>query len=177
MVPNSQYFWVDADIPFVGKIRGWTDGEEYVEPGQVFIDQGEGLWVNAPNTTFKLQSSGAVDQKGVGIALRAGRKLVCNPTPVAADYYDIKVSGYDPEEGTDQEVDIQKLDYRGKLVPNSQFFWVDADVPFVGKLYGWTDGSDYIEERGVAALEPGEAIWVNSPNTSFQIEFPGVEIK
>ena len=101
--------------------------------------------------------------------LRTGNKGVgaCF-LPIGADTVklnDIKVAGYDPEEGCEGDVYVQTLDNYGRTV--DKYFWYD--VP--GDLYGWLDFNDEpIEDTVVIA--PGESVYANSPNASYSIVFP-----
>jgi hypothetical protein len=86
------------------------------------------------------------------------------------DLNSIKVVGYDPEEGTEGEVKVQSLDNLGKG-GMTYFFY---DLP--GELYGWLDSYDEAVEDGSVMVKPGEGLWVSSPNDSFQLEIPGVNL-
>ena len=157
------------DVP--GELYGWLDGnDEPVEDGTVVLLPAEGLWVSAPNDTFGLQTAGQVETEGYGITLRQGFKMVVNTTPVAIDLNNIEVKGYDLESGTEAEVKVQTLDYRGRGGMTYSFY----DVP--GELFGWLDGNDEPVEEGAMMIQPGEGLWVSAPSTSFQLELPGVAL-
>lgn len=158
---TTQYFWVDLPDD---DIYGWLDGDD--EPADVTFQPGEGLWVNAPNSDFKLQTAGKVPTSGVAVTLREGFKMVANPTPVNVDIQDISISGYVGE--TAGDVDIQILDTLGRMV--NQYFWVD--LPDDG-IYGWLDGDD---EPVEALIAPGAGLWVNAPSAEYSIVLPGVTL-
>ena len=172
-VAGSMYFWIDVtdgeDVYY-----GWlNEAGDFVEAGDVTFAPGEGLWVHAPSADFSLQYAGAVDMLGAAVTLREGSKLVSNPKPLDVDLTDVNVTGYDTELGTEDEVYIQSLDYRGRTVAGSMYFWIDVtdgeDV-----YYGWlNEEGDFIAE-GDKILVAGEAIWVNAPSSDFKIVFPGI---
>ena len=164
---GATYFFYD--VP--GELYGWLDGsDEPVENGTIVLSKGDGLWVSAPNSSLGLQTSGQVQKDKYAVELVSGNKMVVNSTPVAVDLNAIEVAGYDSEEGTEAEVTVQTLDAYGKG-GITYFFY---DVP--GELYGWLDGSDEPLEDGVMMVQPGEGLWVSAPNSSFQLEIPGVNL-
>ena len=155
------------DVP--GELYGWLDSnDEPVEDGTVVLSPGEGLWVSAPNATLGLQTAGAVPQASYAVVLRQGFKMVVNSSPVAIDLAKIAVSGYSADVGTEAEIQAQPLDNRGKGGMTYSFY----DVP--GELFGWLDSNDEPVEDGTVMIQPGEGLWVSSPNASFQLELPGV---
>ena len=157
------------DVP--GELYGWLDSfDNPVEPGTVILLPAEGLWVNAPNENFSLQTAGQVPNKGYAITLTEGNKMVVNTTPVAVDLNNIQVKGYNLEDGTEAEVKVQTLDYRGRGGMTYSFY----DVP--GELFGWLDSFDNPVEDKAMMIQPGEGLWVSAPSTSFQLELPGVTL-
>ena len=171
----KQYFWYDiSDGEEV--YYGWLDGDsgDFIGEGEVVLYKGDALWVSSPSDMFKLQSSGQVDTKGFAVTLKIGFKLVANQTPVQLDLTAVKAAGYSEEDGTEEEVSVQTLDENGSML--KQYFWYDiSDGEDV--YYGWLDGDsgDFIEE-GEVMLQPGEAVWVNAPDTAFTLEIPGVNL-
>jgi hypothetical protein len=100
--------------------------------------------------------------------------MVANQTPVAMNLLKFTVTGYDVEEGTEEEVSVQTLDEYGSTL--KQYFWYDiTDGEDV--YYGWLDGEtgDFIEEESVM-IGAGEALWVSAPSTSFKLVIPEVEL-
>jgi hypothetical protein len=161
------YFFYD--LP--DELYGWLDSyDEPVEDGSVILAPGEGLWTSAPNASFSLQTAGQVPTGSYGVTLRSGFKMVVNSTPISVDLNSIEVSGYDAEEGTEADVKAQTLDNLGKG-GMTYFFY---DLP--GELYGWLDSYDEAVEDGSVMVKPGEGLWVSSPNDSFQLEIPGVNL-
>ena len=164
---GNQYFWYD--VP--GELHGWLDASDNeAVKGALTLKPGEGLWINAPGSEYKLQTAGQVATSGIAVTLCAGSKMAVNNTPVSVDLTSILISGYDPEEGCEGVVDIQTLDEFGR--GGNQYFWYD--VP--GELYGWLDASDNEAEEGALIINPGEGLWVNAPSADYMIEFPGVTL-
>ena len=171
----NQYLWYDAtdgsDVYY-----GWMDAAtgDFVEAGDVKFNVGDGLWVDSPSADFKLQTAGQVMSASAAVTLREGFKMVANPTPVAVDLTDITVTGYDEEDGTAEEVSVQTLNKNGGMV--NQYLWYDAtdgsDV-----YYGWMDAAtgDFVE-AGDVEVGAGEALWTDSPDTSFSLVLPGVTL-
>ena len=157
------------DVP--GELTGWLNGDdEEVEVGEVTLAAGEGLWVNAPNSSFSLQTAGQVPTTGISVTLRFGNKIVVNSTPVAVDLTNIDVAGYDTEQGTEADVKVQILDAYGKAGDTYGYY----DVP--GELTGWLNGDDEEVEVGDVVVNPGEGLWVNAPSTAFSLILPGVTL-
>ena len=157
------------DIP--GELTGWLDGfDEPIETGTVTLAPGDGLWVRASSEAFSLQTAGQVPTSGIAVALRYGRKIVVNSTPVAVDLTDIDVSGYDSEAGTEADVNVQILDAYGKAGMTYSYY----DLP--GELTGWLDGYDESVEAGTVVVAPGEGLWVRAPSTAYSLILPGVTL-
>ena len=165
------YAWMDVtdgdDVYY-----GWFDDGEPVEAGTLTLAAGDGLWVNSPNADFALQSSGKVPTSAVAVTLRAGNKLVENATPVSVDLTRIVVSGYDEEEGSEEDVKVQTLDRYGR--GGVTYAWMDL-VDGDDVYYGWYDDGEEVLE-GTLVLQPGEGLWANAPSSDYQIEFPGVTL-
>ena len=171
----DKYYWYDItdgdDVYY-----GWLDlaSGDFIEPGEVLFDVGDGLWVDAPSSDFKLQSAGQVMTAAATVTLREGFKMVGNPTPVAVDLTDITVTGYNEEDGTEEEVSVQTLNKNGDMV--DKYYWYDVtdgdDV-----YYGWLDlaSGDFIE-AGDVEIGAGEALWVDAPSTDFKLILPGVTL-
>ena len=171
----NKYFWIDItdgeDVYY-----GWIDFDtgDIIEAGDVKLNVGDGLWVDAPSAAFKLQSAGQVMSASATVTLREGFKMVANQTPVAVDLTNIVVTGYDEKEGTEEEVSVQTLDKNGDMV--NKYFWIDiTDGEDV--YYGWIDfdTGDIVEEASVE-VGAGESLWVDAPDTSFNLVLPGVTL-
>ena len=90
------------------------------------------------------------------------------------DLNSLIVTGYSKEDGTEEEVSVQTLDENGSML--KQYFWYDiTDGEDI--YYGWQDGDsgEFVEE-GAVFLQPGEALWVNAPDTAFTLVVPGVNL-
>ena len=171
----DKYYWYDA-VDGSDVYYGWLNGatSEFVNPGEVLFNVGDGLWVDAPSSDFKLQSAGQVMSASAAVTLREGFKMVANPTPVAADLTEITVTGYDEVEGTAEEVSVQTLNKNGGMV--DKYYWYDA-VDGSDVYYGWLDGatSEFVEE-GDVEVGAGEALWVDAPSTDYKLVLPGVTL-
>ena len=169
------YFWYDI-VDGEDVYYGWLDGEsgEFIEAGEVTLSPGDGLWVSAPSSSFSLQTSGQVPTASTEVTLKAGFKLVANQTPVATDLLNVIVSGYDVEEGTEEDVSVQTLDEYGSMIKT--YFWYDI-VDGEDVYYGWLDGEsgEFIEEENVM-LGAGEALWVSAPSTDYKLNIAGVTL-
>ena len=173
-IEGSVYFWLDI-VDGEDVYYGWmNEAGDFIKKGDAVFAPGDGVWVYAPSTEFKLQYSGQVSQSATAVALRKGFRLVSNPNPIGIDLTSISVEGYDKEEGTDSDVYIQSLDAAGKQVEGSVYFWLDI-VDGEDVYYGWmNEGGDFIEE-GDKILEMGETIWAYAPDT-WSVVIPGVSL-
>ncbi len=92
-------------------------------------------------------------------------------TGSTVDLTDITVTGYDTEEGTEEEVSVQTLDKNGSRV--NFYYWYDvtdgADV-----YYGWldADSGDFIES-GTVLLGVGDGLWVDAPSADYKLQSAG----
>lgn len=107
--------------------------------------------------------------------LKSGFKAVGSQfAPVSGTVIDltsITVTGYNKEEGTEEEVSVQTLDEYGSML--KQYYWYDiTDGEDV--YYGWLDGEtgDFIAE-GDATLSIGDGLWVSSPSATFNLQTAG----
>lgn len=156
------YMWVDLPDD---DILGWLD--IYDEPVDVEFKPGEGLWINAPSSDYKIQTAGQVPTTNVSVALRDGFTMVVNPTPIDVNIQDISVEGYEGE--TAGDVAIQTLDTLGRVV--DLYMWVDLPDD---DIYGWLDIYDEPVETTIA---PGAGLWVSAPSSDYSIILPGVTLK
>ena len=165
-VDGSKCFWVDwsADDDIVGWTKDMSDLAT-----DVVVAPGQALWMAAPDTTTSIQSAGKVGLADVVVSLRQGMTAVGNPFPVAIDLQDIIPTG---DVDTEGGVNIQSLDAFGRTVAGSKYFWVDWSAD--DDIVGWTqDMSDLVD--GVK-VQPGQGLWVSSPNGSTSIRFPAPEL-
>ena len=167
-VAGSKYYWYDDSDG-----TAWFDGsDEEVKRGQVTYAPGEAVWVCGNSAAEALQSSGQVANGSIDVVLRAGFKLISNPTPVAIPFNDdnndgkfIAPTGYDVSTYKGGSIGVQKLDKDGYTVSGSKYYWYDDSDGTA-----WFDGSDELVSGAV--LNPGEAIWVNANSTSEKLNFP-----
>ena len=93
--------------------------------------------------------------------------------PVQGNTFDLtqlKISGYDAEDGTEGDVYIQTLDEYGRTVANYTYY----DVP--GELTGWLDDDDNEISEGDVEFQAGEGLWTFSSADGFTFVFPGVAL-
>ena len=106
-----------------------------------------------------------------GVELRTGAKGMgasfVNIDASAINLQDLKVTGYDIEEGYgDEEVYVQTLDRAGRTI--ASYFWYDLSDD---DMYGWYDeNGDYVEDLIIPA---GEGLYAYSPDASFGIQSAG----
>lgn len=141
----------------------------------VKILPGEGLWIYSPSTDFAIQSAGMVPDGDIEVSLRANgqAKMVVNPMPATVTFGDIRVSGYDPEEGYgDFQIIAQTLDGFGRTV--NSYSWCDFEEE--GEFYvGWYD--DDMNDYNDLTLAPGEGLWIYSPSTDYSVVFSSPLVK
>ena len=157
------------DVP--DELTGWLDGnDEPVEAGSVTLSPGEGFWVSATSTAFGLQTAGNVLRTDIEVVLRRGNTIVVNTTPVPIDLRDVLVDGYSILDGTEADVQVQKLDSLGR----GGMIYSYYDVP--DELTGWLDGTDSPIEKGAVMIGPGEGVWVSAPSEDFSVVLPAPEL-
>jgi len=92
------------------------------------------------------------------------------------DLQDLKVSGYNHEDGFEGDINVQFLGPTGKKV--AQYFWLDIpedpDDPDSVAFYGWYDGSDELAEN--VTVPAGTALWTKSDSSAYSLVFPGVTL-
>ena len=169
------YYWRDYSN-FLGTFYGWYDGsgEKVERDAGVTFKLGDGWWTSATEG-FSIQSSGQVNTEGYAVDLIAGNVMTINATPVKIDINQVKVSGYDPEAGTNENVSMQELDPDGGGLET--YYWRDYSN-FLGTYYGWYDGSGEKVDDEQVFMEPGEGLWTAADEDElYVLEFPGVKIK
>ena len=173
--------WIDVSYEEDGEtitLYGWmgTDGE-LIEAGTKVFELGDGLWVNAPSKTYKLNFSGEVVKDGADVALKAGSKMVSNPLPLDVDINTIFVKGYSAEDGSEDEVYAQTLDSQGGLV--DLYNWIDVSYEEDGEvvtLYGWMNAEGELIEDETVYVKAGEALWINSVSANYTVTFPEITL-
>ena len=92
------------------------------------------------------------------------------------DLQDLKVSGYNHEDGFEGDINVQFLDGRGKTT--ATYFWVDIpkdeEDPDSEAFYGWYDGNDELAEN--VTVSAGSALWTRSDSSAYSLVFPGVTL-
>ena len=123
---------------------------------------------------FSLESANVVGYDNVSTT-NGFRALGMSFAPVAnqMDLQELKVSGYNHEDGFDGEINIQFLDSIGRTA--SKYFWydipADEEDPDSVAFYGWYDGTDTLVE-GVT-VEPGQGFWLFSDSKEYGIQSAG----
>ena len=172
---GRMWTWYDGQDPDTGDTYfGWYDDdgvEGYEEP----LALGEGVWLQAPDETFKIQSAGEVYNQELPVQLRSGSTLVANPCPVdTLNLNDAKITGYDKKEGyMGGGVILTKLTFDGDIQDGRMWTWYDGQDPDTGDTYyGWydDDGVEGTEE----SMGFGEGLWVQAPDETFYVQFPTV---
>lgn len=80
------------------------------------------------------------------------------------DLTDLVVTGYDKEEGCEEDVKVQILNSLG--MGGVTYAWYDLNDD--GEIYyGWF--ADDEVAKGDVVLSPGDALWVSAPNESYKI--------
>lgn len=167
-VTGKKFYWYDD-----AEGTGWLDGaDETVQSGDVSLEAGEAVWVEANSSSEGLRIAGIVPAASTDVYLRQGNKLVVNPSPAAVNWNDddndgkfIVVGGYDRASYKPGSVTAQLLDAKGKGVTGKKYFWYDDD-----EGTGWLDGAD--EEVSGVKLPAGVGIWVEANGTNEKINFP-----
>ena len=89
------------------------------------------------------------------------------------DLQDLKVSGYNHEDGFEGDLNVQFLGPTGKTT--AQYFWLDIpedpDDPDSVAFYGWYDGSD--ERAEGVTIAPGTGLWTFSDSSTYGLQSAG----
>ena len=174
-------FWDDEEGPLV-HWYGWysmdVDPETYEDDcNDVPLNPGDGVWLYA-KSGLKIQGVGAVPAGSVKTYLPAsgtGRKFVVNPMPMETTLGKLVVFGYDPEEGSDGEVDIQTLNPGGTTNKSYKWvdFWDDEEGPLV-HWYGWysmdVEPETYEDDCNDTPVGIVEGFWTAGPATTWYIQ-------
>ena len=111
------------------------------------------------------------DQTGLRFGAKgAGAAFVPVDGAATIDLQDIKVTGYDATEGSEEEVTAQTLDNAGRTLKT--YSWIDltdgSDV-----YYGWYEDGELVEN---VSLISGESLYFRAPSTDYYVNFPGVTL-
>ena len=177
---GKQYYWLDGEDDDGNPMYGWYDDDtEKIPAGEVMLSPGDGFWTKAPSSAFKFQSSGQVNTTGTTITLvgngaAAGKRMVVNPRPVKVDINDLEVSGYNPDDGSMDEVFAQELKVTG--AGGKQYYWLDGEDDDGNPMYGWYDDDTEKIPDNTVFIEAGDGLWVKAPSSKFVINIPGVKV-
>ncbi len=123
-----------------------------------------------------MESANVVGYSEVG--LRAGSKGVggcfATITTSGVDLSKVTVTGYNTEDGSEDEVYAQTLDAQGKLV--DLYNWIDVSYEEEGEtitLYGWMNADGDLIEEGSTVFALGDGLWVNAPSDAYKLNFNG----
>ena len=157
--------------------HGWYGMQTGEDANEIELPLGSGVWFNAPNGSYTLQSAGEVNKEPVPVVTRNGFKLLSNPCPREISYGEIRVTGYTGEYKSAQ-IYFQLLSASGSKVGQS-YMWKDfeyagdpndpEDPP--ASYHGWY-GMQTGEDANDLTLGVGQGIWFNAPNDSYVVEFP-----
>ena len=163
---GTTYYWADFEEEG-DTYKGWYD-EDMNPYNDLSLLPGEGLWVYAPNSSFQLQSAGAVSKTSIAVTLRSGAKMVSNPMPTTLQLGEITVAGYNTEDGyADFQIQAKKLDAFGR--GDTTYYWADFDEEG-DTYYGWFD--EDMNDYNDVEVAAGEGLWIYSPSTAFSVVFP-----
>ena len=125
---------------------------------------------------FSLESANVVGYSEVG--LREGSKGVgacfAPITGNDVDLTDVIVSGYNRDDGSEDQVYAQTLDESGKTI--DMYYWIDVSYEEDGEtvtLYGWMNAAGDLIEKGDVVLPLGDGLWVDAPSEDFKLNFNG----
>ena len=165
---NVMWTWYDVEDPDMGTLYGWynDDGDSGADEA---LTIGEGVWVQAPSSDFKIQVAGQVYTNAVPVTLQSGFTMCANPAPTALTLNDAVISGYG-DSYADGGVVLSKLDEAGYVLDNIMWTWYDVEDPDMGTLYGWYN--DDGDEGSTEPLGSGEAVWIQAPSSDFIVTFP-----
>ena len=127
---------------------------------------------------FGLESANVVGYSSV-CTTNGCKALGASFAPVTStmNLQDLKVTGYNHEEGFDGELNVQFLDGIGKTT--DMYYWIDIPAdeedPESVAFYGWYDGSDTLVEN--VTINPGDGLWVFSSSKDFGLQSAGQVIK
>ena len=160
MVQSYQYMdWAGPDYDQTA----WADLDGNIAENVVFAP-GQGLWIQAAESTDAITTAGAVGFDDVTVSLRAGFTAVGNPFPVAIPLQDIVASQVNT-------TTIQLLSPAGVMLESYQYMdWAGPDY----NQTAWADLDGNIAEDVV--IQPGQGLWIQAASTEDSITFPAPEL-
>ena len=146
-----------------GSDSGWYDEND--DTPDTFISKGTSLWISFPNATTKLNIAGEVQNAAVDLPLVQGATAIGNPYPIAINIQTVIPIGDDVDgEGG---INLQTLTASGTAGDIQLAWWDD------GSDSGWYDEND---DTPATMIQPGEGLWVSSPNATTSLRFPGFSL-
>ena len=155
---DVQLAWYDD-----GTDSGWYDASD--DTPDILITKGTSFWISFPNATTKLNIAGEVQNAAVDLPLVQGATAVGNPYPIAINIQTVIPVGDDVD--GDGAINLQTLTASG-TAGDVQLAWYDD-----GTDSGWYDASD---DTPATMIQPGEGLWVSSPNATTSLRFPGFSL-
>ena len=155
---DVQLAWYDD-----GTDSGWYDEND--ETPDIYFEKGDAFWIYFNNNTTALNIAGEVKNAAMDYPLGAGSTAVGNPYPVAINVQTIIPIGDDVS--GDGLINLQTLSASG-TAGDIQLAWYDD-----GTDSGWYDESD---DTPATMIQPGEGLWVYSPNATTSLRFPGFSL-
>ena len=146
-----------------GTDSGWYDEND--DTPDTLITKGTSFWISFPNATTKLNIAGEVQNAAVDLPLVQGATAVGNPYPVAINVQTIIPVGDDVD--GDGAINLQTLAADG-TAGEIGLAWYDD-----GTDSGWYDEND---DTPATMIQPGEGLWVSSPNATTSLRFPGFSL-
>ena len=124
---------------------------------------------------FSLESANVVGYNSVATGDGGSKALAASFAPVGEtmSLQDLKITGYNHEDGFDGELNIQFLDGLGRMTELYNWIDIPADPedPDSVAFYGWYDGEDNFVED--VTIEPGDGLWVFSSSKVFGLQSAG----
>ena len=146
-----------------GTDSGWYDSND--DTPSTLISRGQAFWIAFPDATTKLNIAGEVYATAFDQPLVQGSTAVGNPYPVAINVQTIIPVGDDVD--GDGAISLQTLSASGGM-GEVYLTWFDD-----GTDSGWYDASD---DTPATMIQPGEGLWVASPNATTSLRFPGFSL-
>ena len=146
-----------------GTDSGWYDSND--DTPSVLLNKGDAFWISFPDATTKLNVAGEVKNAATDYPLVQGFTAVGNPYPIAVNIQTIIPVG-DAVDG-DGAISVQTLTAVG--TQGDVFLaWYDD-----GTDSGWYDSND---DTPATMIQPGEGLWVASPDSTTSLRFPGFSL-
>lgn len=142
---------------------GWYDTND--ETPSIPLKKGEAIWISSPNESVTLRCCGEVFSGNVLSDTAAGFVAIGNPFPVPYNLQNLVplTAEGDAAPYVSGEIYLQTLDTLGNQGSVFLSWWGDA----------WYDTAD---ETPAINLQPGEAIWLSSPNATLKIKWQGFSL-